>query len=52
MKVISLEDAIKAMAELEKADIERFGVKIPEAFDSESAIEALEKLPSYDLMVS
>lgn len=42
--LIYLEDAKKAMIELEEEDIRLYGVAIPEGFDSEVAIDALEKL--------
>ena len=38
--------AIDAMRRLEQEDIEAYGVKIPEGFDAEPAVEALKALPS------
>ena len=43
---ISRQDAIDAMIKIEQDDIDRYGCKIPEGFDSSPAIEALENLPS------
>ena len=44
--LIRRKDAMEAMRILEAEDNERYGCSIPECFDSERAIEALEKLPS------
>lgn len=44
--LINREDAINAMMVLKRADDLAYGCEIPESFDSERAIEALEKLPS------
>ena len=41
MKLISFDEAIKAMDELENEDIEAYGCKIPEGFDGERARLAL-----------
>ena len=43
---ISRVDAIKAMDELEKEDVEAYGCKIPEGFDGERARLAICLLPS------
>ena len=43
---ISRADAIKAMDDLEREDVEAYGCSIPEGFDGKRAKEALEKLPS------
>ena len=43
---IFLDDAIKAMDDLEREDYETYGCSIPEGFDGERAKEALKKLPS------
>lgn len=44
--LISRKMAIDAMKKLEKEDIERYGVSIPEGFYASEAIEALQALPS------
>lgn len=43
---ISRQAAIDVMIKLEQDDIDRYGCKIPEGFDSSPAIEALDNLPS------
>lgn len=43
---ISRQAAIDAMIKIEQDDIDQYGCKIPEGFDSSPAIEALENLPS------
>lgn len=43
---ISRQQAIEKMQELEDEDIEAYGCAIPEGFDGERAIEALNTLPS------
>ena len=42
---ISRKAAINAMIKIEQDDIDRYGCKIPEGFDSSPAIEALNGLP-------
>lgn len=42
---ISRQSAIKAMLKIEHDDIEKYGCSIPEGFDSELAINALNDLP-------
>ena len=44
--LISRANAIKAMKKLYDEDVEAYGCEIPECFDCDRAIEALEKLPS------
>ena len=44
--LISRQDAINAMMALKHEDDERYGCEIPEGFDGQRAVEALEKLPS------
>ena len=44
--LISRWDAINAMMALKQEDDERYGCEIPEGFDGQRAVEALEKLPS------
>lgn len=41
---ISIQAAIEAMSKLEQDDIDLYGCKIPEGFDSTPAIEALKKI--------
>ena len=48
---IKLEDAIHAMIELYDADIERYGVEIPETFDADRAKRALGYLTWYEGLV-
>lgn len=43
---ISRKAAINAMIKIEQDDIDRYGCKIPEGFDSSPAVEALNGLPS------
>jgi hypothetical protein len=43
---ISRQAAIDAMIKIEQDDIEQYGCSIPEGFDSDPAVEALENLPS------
>ena len=43
---ISRKAAIDVMIKLEQDDIDRYGCKIPEGFDSSPAIEVLDNLPS------
>lgn len=43
--LISRADAIKAMADLEQEDIEKYSCSIPDGFDGERASEVLKKLP-------
>ena len=43
---ISRQAAINAMIKIEQDDIDQYGCKILEGFDSRPAIEALEDLPS------
>ena len=44
--LICRQAAIAAMLQLQDEDIEAYGCKIPECFDSRRAIEALKELPS------
>ena len=44
--LISRQDAINAMMQLQKEDEELFGVSIPEGFDGDKAVEVLEALPT------
>ena len=46
MRLIDLDEAIKAMDDLEQEDIEAYGCKIPEGFDSERPTEALNSIPT------
>jgi len=46
MRLIDLDKAINAMAKLEQEDNEAYGVSIPECFDSERAIKALNSIPT------
>ena len=39
---ISLQEAIEKMTELFNEDVERYGVEIPECFDKDTAIKALQ----------
>ena len=48
-KYIKLSDAEKAMQRLEEEDIERYGVSIPEGFNAEPAIEALNGIKPSDV---
>lgn len=43
---ISRQSAITAMLKIEHDDIEKYGCSIPEGFDAEPAIDALNNLPS------
>ena len=47
--LIKREDAIKAMKILEAEDNKTYGCSIPECFDSDKAIKALNELPSAEL---
>ena len=44
--MISRQDAIDAMMQLQDEDIEAYGCEIPEGFDGDRAVMALRKLPS------
>lgn len=44
--LISRQDAIDAMIQLQDEDIEAYGCGIPEGFDGDRAVEALKALPS------
>lgn len=48
---ISLKEALDLMDKLYQEDIQRFGVEIPETFDSKRAKSALKLLPKYIDMV-
>ena len=45
MKLIDLDKAIESMDKLEQEDNEAYGVSIPECFDSNRAIKALNNIP-------
>ena len=45
-RLIDADKAIDAMAKLEQEDNEAYGVSIPECFDSDRAIEALNNIPT------
>ena len=45
-RLIDIDKAIDAMAKLEQEDIEAYGCSIPECFDSNRAIEALNSIPT------
>ncbi len=48
--LISRQEACQKMQELYEEDCERFGVPIPDCFDYERAIEALEEIPTIDIV--
>lgn len=49
MSLIDRESAIREMRRLEQEDIDAYGAKIREGFDSEPAVEALMNLPDAEV---